>query len=93
MKGALVPTALTFTPHARLVVFVDYQNLHGAALQSFWPQGTHPAVGHVDPLNLGQFLAARRTANGYPSTLTGVRVYRGRPSSTRMPAAAAIGSA
>lgn len=59
------------------MVFVDYQNVHASARRQFHPVNVHPAVGHIDPLRLGQLLVARRKR---PSQLEGVRVYRGRPS-------------
>lgn len=68
------------------MVFVDYQNVHGWARRRFHPVNSHPAVGHIDPLRLGQHLVARRRR---PSELTGVRVYRGRPIPDYQPRAAA----
>lgn len=76
-------------PPARIVVFVDYENVHRSALDCFWPRGTGRSAGHLDPLRLGRLLVARRTANGLPSALAGVRVYRGRPNSAHQPIAAA----
>ncbi len=61
----------------RVVVFVDYHNVHGWARRLFQPVNAHPAVGHVDPLRLGQLLVNRRPRT---SALAGVRVYRGRRS-------------
>ncbi|MFC0864314.1 NYN domain-containing protein [Sphaerimonospora cavernae] len=74
---------------ARVVVFMDYQNVHGSALRAFWPRGTHPANGHIDPYRLGQLIVQKRTTNGYPSRLAQVRIYRGAPNPRRQPAAAA----
>lgn len=71
------------------MIFIDYQNVHGAALRAFWPRGTHPAHGHIDPLLLGRLIVDRRIANGLPSELAQIRVYRGRPSPDRQSAAAA----
>jgi len=70
----------------RVMIFVDYQNVHGWARRQFHPIGSHPAIGHVDPLRLGQHLVARRKR---PSQLEGVRVYRGRPNPDRQARAAA----
>lgn len=70
----------------RVTVFVDYQNVHGWARRQFWPYGSHPADGHIDPLRLGQHLVARRRR---PSVLQEVRAYRGRPSPDRQARAAA----
>lgn len=60
----------------RVMVFVDYQNVHGWARRQFHPVNVHPAVGHIDPLRVARLLVARRKR---PSELEGVRVYRGRP--------------
>jgi uncharacterized LabA/DUF88 family protein len=70
----------------RVVIFIDYQNLHGWARRLFLPVNAHPADGHVDPLRLAQLLVRRRRR---PSALEGVRVYRGRPSPDHQPRAAA----
>jgi DNA-binding transcriptional regulator YhcF (GntR family) len=70
----------------RVIVFMDYQNVHGWARRQFLPFGAHPADGHVDPLSLSQLLVQRRRR---PSELTEVRVYRGRPSPDHQPRAAA----
>ena len=70
----------------RVVVFMDYQNVHGWARRQFHPINCHPAVGHVDPLRLARLLVNRRKR---PSTLHGVRIYRGRPVPSHQPTAAA----
>lgn len=70
----------------RVVVFMDYQNVHGWALRQFFPVNAGPAQGHVDPLRLAQLLVKRRK---HPSELVGVRVYRGRPAPVHQPGSAA----
>jgi len=70
----------------RVMVFVDYQNVHGWARRQFHPVNTDPAAGHVDPLRLGQLLVTRRRR---ASELVGVRVYRGRPNPDRQARSAA----
>lgn len=70
----------------RVIVFVDYQNVHGWARRQFHPVGAHPAEGHIDPLKLAQSLVDARRR---PSELTEVRVYRGRPLPVHQPQAAA----
>lgn len=70
----------------RVMVFVDYQNVHGWARRRFHPVNAHPAIGHIDPLRLAQHLVSRRRN---PSHLEGVRVYRGRPSPDHQARAAA----
>lgn len=70
----------------RVVVFVDYQNLHGWAKRCFLPRGCHPADGHVDPLRLSEHLVGRRKNR---STLQQVRIYRGVPVPDHEPKSAA----
>lgn len=69
-----------------VVVFMDYQNVHGWARRQFLGHGAHPAQGHVDPLRVGQYLCERRARQ---SELKQVRVYRGRPNPERQKGAAA----
>lgn len=73
----------------RVVVFIDYQNAHLAALDSFHPARTAASFGHIEPRALGDLLVARRVGHRLPSELSGVRVYRGRPEPRRQPGAAA----
>jgi uncharacterized LabA/DUF88 family protein len=68
-----------------VVVFMDYQNVHGWARRQFLDYGSDPAEGHVDPLRVGQYLCERRSRE---SSLKQVRVYRGRPNPERQPGAA-----
>lgn len=75
-------------PPARVIVFIDYQNVHNGALRAFWPPGTHPSKGHISPIGVAQRIVAKRNANGFPSRLAEVRIYRGMPSHMRQPAAA-----
>ena len=70
---------------ARAMVFMDYQNVHFSALEAFHPKKTHRSVGHVDPMRVAQAIVAARQR---PSTLVGVRVYRGRPLPDYQPKAA-----
>lgn len=69
----------------RVVVFMDYQNVHGWARRQFLPYGADPAEGHVSPLKVGELLVGRRRR---PSELQEVRVYRGRPNPERQSGAA-----
>ena len=68
------------------MVFIDYQNTHLGAHARFLTPGTPAAAGHVNPRHLADLLVARRRR---PSDLTGVHVYRGRPSPDRQRGAAA----
>ncbi|MDE0709488.1 MAG: NYN domain-containing protein [bacterium] len=68
----------------RVVLFVDYQNVYMAARQAFdpSPRAIPHWEGQVDPLVLGQLLVTR---SPFDRTLTGVRMYRGLPDSTKDP--------
>jgi hypothetical protein len=70
------------TATARVVVFVDYQNVHGTARTLFHGPGAGVTAGQIDPLTLGEVLVRRRST---PSRLIQVRVYRGRPHPDREP--------
>jgi uncharacterized LabA/DUF88 family protein len=70
----------------RVAVFIDYQNVHLTAHDTFWPYGTPRRKTHIDPLRLGQLLVGRRQGGG---ALIDVRVYRGKPSAALQPDAAA----
>lgn len=69
----------------RVVVFMDYQNVHGWARRQFLPFGADPGDGHVFPVKVGELLTRRRARE---SELMEVRVYRGRPNPERQPGAA-----
>lgn len=71
---------------SRVMVFIDYQNVHLIAHRRFFPSALSPARTHVDPKRIGELIVSRRNA---PSELAGIRVYRGRPGPTRQPGAAA----
>lgn len=70
----------------RVVVFIDYQNIHLAAHKKFSASGTPLSLTHIAPEALAQLLVSRRRRQG---TLVEVRVYRGLPSTVLQPAAAA----
>lgn len=70
----------------RVMVSMDYQNVHGWARRQFLPFGGEAADGHVFPLKIGELLTQRRRRE---SELMEVRVYRGRPNPERQPGAAA----
>lgn len=66
----------------RVVVFVDYQNTLGIARSLFHPPNPPGTAGQIDPLKLGELLAAR---SPFDRELTQVRMYRGQPHSSRDP--------
>ena len=69
----------------RVVVFIDYQNVHGWARRRFLGDNSDPADGHISPIKVGEMLVARRRRL---SQLADVRVYRGRPNPEHQPGAA-----
>jgi uncharacterized LabA/DUF88 family protein len=71
---------------ADIVVFIDAQNVYNDARRAFC-QRTDPATyGQVDPMRLGRLLASKRpSGSSEPRDLKEVRVYRGRPDSTKEP--------
>lgn len=69
----------------RVVVFIDYQNVHGWARRQFLDWHVPQSAGHVQPDKLAELLVSRRQR---PSELHQVRVYRGRPNPARQQGAA-----
>lgn len=69
----------------RVVVFMDYQNVHGWARRQFLSYGAAKSDGHVSPVKVGDLLVKRRNR---PSALQEVRVYRGRPNPAKQSGAA-----
>jgi uncharacterized LabA/DUF88 family protein len=68
---------------ARVILFVDYQNVALLAHRTFRTQSTG-RIANIDPIRLGKLVASRRHEE---SELVGVRVYRGLPSPGRDPQA------
>lgn len=66
---------------ARVILFVDYQNVALLAHQSFGA-GVGGRLANIDPVKLGKLLTSRRHEE---SELVGIRVYRGLPSPSRDP--------
>ncbi|MEI6448485.1 MAG: NYN domain-containing protein [Actinomycetes bacterium] len=69
---------------ARVVVFLDSQNVYMGAREEYGLRGAPSRFGQIDPLALARLIVAKRR---YPSRLAGVRVYRGLPDSARQPQA------
>lgn len=68
---------------ARVIVFVDWENVYRSARRMFHAPHDVFMDGQVDPVLLGMHLASRQPDR----VLTQVRVYRGLPDSTKQPAA------
>ncbi|GMV87045.1 MAG: hypothetical protein AMXMBFR80_28980 [Dehalococcoidia bacterium] len=70
----------------RVIVYIDAQNVYRCARDSFSPlRGERPHVhGQVDPLAIGNLICSRPPA-GLTRTLSEVRVYTGRPESSKQP--------
>lgn len=67
----------------RVIIFIDAQNFyHGARRAFFNPEFDPHTSGQFNPLELGRLICSRRPTE---SVLEQVRVYTGRPSSTRDP--------
>ena len=68
----------------KLALFVDRQNVYRGAREVFGFDNSFHTKGQVNPLQLGQLIAARNV-NGHDRRLTSVRIYRGVPDSRRSP--------
>ncbi|MYB40802.1 MAG: NYN domain-containing protein [Chloroflexi bacterium] len=69
----------------RVAVFVDMQNVYGGARRTFYSGvSAHHTDGQIDPLALGNLICSRPPP-GLTRTLSEVRVYTGRPESTKEP--------
>lgn len=69
---------------ARVVVFLDYQNVYSRARESFCDPLDPATCGQVNPVRLAQLITARGLG---PRQLVAVQIYRGRPDSTKDPRA------
>ena len=70
----------------RVVVFIDAQNVYRGARDCFFSGQEPRFLGQSDPLAIGELLAGRENArqpSSPPRSLEQVRVYTGRPDSTR----------
>lgn len=66
----------------RVVLFLDYQNVYRGARETFHEPSDNHRCGQIDPLKLGQAIVE---ASPYDRVLKEVRVYRGKPDSSRDP--------
>ncbi len=67
---------------ARVVVFLDWQNVYKSARETFCTIGAPHWQGQVDPVALAQHLA---DDSPFDRRLHQVRIYRGQPDATRDP--------
>jgi uncharacterized LabA/DUF88 family protein len=71
---------------ADLVVFIDAQNLYNDARRAFCRRSDPATYGQIDPMRLGRLIASKEVLGvPEPRELTQVRIYRGRPDSTKEP--------
>jgi uncharacterized LabA/DUF88 family protein len=71
----------------RVVVFIDAQNLYQGAREAFFGSSGSHTLGQFNPLGLAQLVVSRKPVGdeGEPRELSEVRVYTGRPDSTKDP--------
>lgn len=84
--GAVPQTPLWVRAMADVVVFIDAQNVYNDARRAFFQRADPATHGQVDPVRLSRILTSRHPSgtNG-PRNLKQVRIYRGRPDSTKEP--------
>ncbi len=70
----------------RVALFVDAQNVYRGARESFATARSRHVDGQIDPMKVGQ-LICDRGPSGAERELVDVRVYTGRPDSSRQPQA------
>ncbi|MFA4964398.1 MAG: NYN domain-containing protein [Thermoleophilia bacterium] len=69
---------------ARVIVFLDYQNVYNGAREAFDLRGDPSRYGQIDALKLAELIVARHPEDSH---VAGVRLYRGRPDSAKQPRA------
>ena len=74
------------TRSQRLLLFLDAQNVYRGARRAFCDDYDPHTYGNFDPMKMGALVCSRAAA-GTTSVLAGVRVYTGRPDSTKQPQA------
>jgi len=70
----------------RVVLFIDAQNVYRGARETFCERGAFHTDGQIDPLKIGELICSR-PPEGHERVLHQVRVYTGRPDSTKQPKA------
>lgn len=70
-----------------IVVFIDNQNTYNDARRAFFQRSDPATRGQFDPMRLGRLLVSRQPlgTEGRQRRLKEVRIYRGRPDSTKEP--------
>lgn len=71
---------------ARLNLYIDAQNVYQGARRAYFPDTFSHVDGQIDPMKLAELLCSR-DPDGLKLDLNQVRVYTGRPDSTRQPKA------
>ena len=69
-------------PSKRLVLFIDAQNTYKNAREAFFTPTAHHIHGQINPLEVGKLVVNRTIQQ---ATLHQVRIYSGRPDSTKEP--------
>ncbi len=70
----------------QLVLFIDAQNMYWGAREAFFKGTDSHVLGQFDPLKLGRLIAKRNPIDDdEPRTLKEVRIYTGRPDSSKAP--------
>ena len=69
----------------RLALFIDAQNAYRRVRACFFPNPQSGKDGQFSPMDLGHLIAGRGGPGGAACTLEAVRVYSGRPNSSKDP--------
>lgn len=70
-------------PPARVILFIDYQNVYRCARDIFWHGAApHFTDGQIDPCAMGRYIVAQGPTE---RVLSQVRVHLGQPSATKDP--------
>lgn len=71
---------------AKVIVFIDGQNVYNDARRAFFPGAEPMTRGQFNPRRLGELLCSRQPlGTNDDRELKEVRIYRGRPNSTKEP--------
>ena len=68
----------------RVILFIDAQNVYRGARETFCERHAPSRDGQINPLRVGELICSRPPP-GHERVLHEVRVYTGRPDSTRQP--------